>query len=85
MCVCFKDFINLFVRDTEREGETQAEGEAGSLQEARRGTRSRVPRITPWAEGSTKALSHRAALALGLAQRPEMESHVGSVLSVESA
>ena len=29
-----KDFISLFMRDTEREAETQAEGEAGSLQRA---------------------------------------------------
>ena len=29
-----KDFIDLFMRDTQREGETQAEGEAGSIQEA---------------------------------------------------
>ena len=27
----FKDFIYLFMRDAEREAETQAEGEAGSL------------------------------------------------------
>ena len=26
----FKDFVYLFMRDTEREAETQAEGEAGS-------------------------------------------------------
>ena len=32
VCVCFKDFIYLFMRDTEREGE------AGSLQEARCGS-----------------------------------------------
>ena len=30
----FKDFIYLFMRDTEREAETQAEAEAGSLQGA---------------------------------------------------
>ena len=36
----FKDFIYLFMRDTEREAETQAEGEAGYLQGARHGTRS---------------------------------------------
>ena len=30
----FKDFIYLFMRDTEREAETQAEGEAGFLQGA---------------------------------------------------
>ena len=39
------------MRDTEREAETQAEGEAGSMKEAQRGTQSRVSRITPWAEG----------------------------------
>ena len=30
----FKDFIHLFMRDTQREAETQAEGEAGSMQGA---------------------------------------------------
>ena len=30
----FKDFIYLFMRDTEREAETQTEGEAGSMQRA---------------------------------------------------
>ena len=42
----------------EREAETQAEGEAGSMRGARGRTRSRVPRITPWAEGGTKPLSY---------------------------
>ena len=46
------------MRDTEREAETQAEGEAGSTQGARRGTQSWVSRITPWAEGGAKPLSH---------------------------
>ena len=46
------------MRDTEKEAETQAEGEAGSMQGARRGTRSRVSRITPWAEGKAKPLGH---------------------------
>ena len=36
--VFFKGFIYLFMRDRERGAETQAEGEAGSLQGARRGT-----------------------------------------------
>ena len=35
----------------EREAETQEEGKAGSLQGARRGTRSRDSRIAPWAKG----------------------------------
>ena len=43
----FKDFIYLFMRDTEREAETQAEGEAGPLQGARCGTRSQGPRVMP--------------------------------------
>ena len=30
----FKDFIYLFMRDTERDPETQAEGEAGSMRGA---------------------------------------------------
>ena len=42
------DFLTkiLFIHEshTEREAETQAEGEAGSLQEAWPGTRSRDPR-----------------------------------------
>ena len=45
-------------RERERGAETQAEGEARSMQRARRGTRSYVSRITPWAEGDAKPLSH---------------------------
>ena len=46
--------------EREREAETQAEGEgeAGSMQGAQRGTPSQVSRITPWAEGCAKPLSH---------------------------
>ena len=51
-------FIYLLMRDTETGAETQAEGEAGSMQGARRGTRSPVSRIRPWAEGGAKPLSH---------------------------
>ena len=46
------------MRDTEREAETQAEGEAGSIQGARCKTRSQDLGITPWAQGDTKPLSH---------------------------
>ena len=44
--IFFKDFY-LFMRDTEREreAEAQAEGEAGPMQGARCGTRSRDSRI----------------------------------------
>ena len=41
----------------EREAETQAEGEAGSMQEAWQ-TPSQVSRIMPWAKGGPKPLSH---------------------------
>ena len=43
------------MKDTERQ---DTEGEAGSTQGARRGTRSRLSRTTPWAEGGAKLLSH---------------------------
>ena len=36
--ILLKDFIYLFIRDTEREKETYSEGEAGSLQGAQCGT-----------------------------------------------
>ena len=39
------------MRYREREAETQAEGEAGSMQGARHGTQSRDSRIMPWTEG----------------------------------
>ena len=48
----FEFFLKiLFIYSWEREAETQAEGEAGSMQGAWRGTRSQDPKITPWAEG----------------------------------
>ena len=43
----FLYFIDLFMRDPDREAETQAEGEAGSLQGAQRGIRFQDPRVTP--------------------------------------
>ena len=43
---------------THTEAQTQAEGEEGSIQGAWCRTWSLVSRITPWAEGSTKPLSH---------------------------
>ena len=42
------------MRDTQREAETQTEGEAGSMQGAWCGTGSRVSRITPLAAGGAK-------------------------------
>ena len=37
----------LCIPETQREAETQAEGEAGSMQGAPRGTRSQDPGVTP--------------------------------------
>ena len=58
-------FIYSWETERQREAETQAEGEAGkqagSMQGAWRRTWSRVSRIRPWAEGSTKLLSHPGA------------------------
>ena len=50
----------LLMRGTEREreAETQAGGEAGSMQGACRETRFWVSRIRPWAEDGAKPLSH---------------------------
>ena len=51
-------FIYSLETHTHTEAETQAEGETGSTQGARRGTRSRVSRISPWTNGGAKPLSH---------------------------
>ena len=48
----------LFIHEREGEAETQAEGEAGSMQGARHGTRFQVSGVTPRAEGGAKPLSH---------------------------
>ena len=55
-----KDFIYLLMGERERgrQSETQAEGEAGSMQGAGYGIGSSVFRIAPWAEGGAKPLSH---------------------------
>ena len=47
----FLRFYLFILRDTQRETETQAEGEVGSLREAGCGTQSQDPGITTWAEG----------------------------------
>ena len=52
-----------------RDTETQAEGEAGPMQGALCGTRSRVSRITPQAKGGAKPLSHQGCPYLLLFKR----------------
>ena len=44
-------YLFIHEKQRDREVETQAEGEAGSMQGARHGTRSQDSRIMPWAEG----------------------------------
>ena len=65
--------IYLFMRDThterERRAETQAEGEAGSMQGARRGTWFRVFRITPQASGSANRWATGAAQTFQILRR----------------
>ena len=46
------------MRDTEREAETWAKGEAGSLQGAQCGTRSQIPGSRPEPKADTQLLSH---------------------------
>ena len=53
-----KDFIYLFTRDTHREAETQAEGEAGSMQGAECRTRSQIPGSCPEPKADAQPLSH---------------------------
>ena len=49
------------MRDTEREAETQAEGEAGSLQGAQCGTRSQDLGSRPEPKADAQPLSHPGA------------------------
>ena len=58
----FLKILFIYSWEREREAETQAERKAGSMLEAWYGTLSRVSRITPWAEGGTKPLSHPSCL-----------------------
>ena len=50
------------MRDTQTEAQTQAEGEAGSTQEARHGPGSQVSRITPQLQAALNRCATRAAL-----------------------
>ena len=54
-------FLFIHERHTHREAETQAEGEAGSVQGARGGTRSRAPGSRPEPKADAQPLSHRAS------------------------
>ena len=53
-----KDFIYLFMRDTEREAEAQAEGEVGSIQGAQHGTRSQHLGSGPKPKADAQLLNH---------------------------
>ena len=55
---CFFFLKILLIYSGKKERERESEGEAGSMQGAQTGTRPRVSRIRPWAEGGAKPLSH---------------------------
>ena len=74
-----KDFIYSWEIQRKRERQTQAEGEAGSTQGARLGTRSQVPRIMPWAEDSAKPLSRWGCPPLSM-----LETHLCGGVHVSS-
>ena len=50
--------MHLFMRDTEREAETQAEGEAGSCGEPNVGLNPRTPGSRPEPKANSQPLSH---------------------------
>ena len=55
----FSKILFIYSWETQREAETQAEGEAGSTQGAWYGTRSGVSRIIPQAEGGDNLMGHQ--------------------------
>ena len=56
----FKKILFIYSRETHRERQRHRQREKQApCREACRGTRSWVSRITPWAEGGTKPLSHQ--------------------------
>ena len=52
------------MRDTHREAETQAEGEAGSLHEPDAGLDPRIPGSQPEPKADAQPLSHPGALSI---------------------
>ena len=63
------------MRDTQTE--TQAEGEAGFTQGARRGTQSQVSRTRPWVEANAKSLGHWGCPSLQLFKKQIQASNYG--------
>ena len=57
----FEDFIDLFMRDTEREAETQAEGEAGPCGELNARLDPRTPGSPPEPKTQVQPQSHPGA------------------------
>ena len=54
------------MRDTEGEAETQAGGEAGSVQRAQCGTRSQIPGSRPELKADAQPLSHPGVSQMNL-------------------
>ena len=62
------------MRDTEKEAETQAEGEAGSMQEAHVGLNPRTPGSRPGRKGGAQPLSHPGVPVQGFYQGSATEA-----------
>ena len=65
-----------------RSAETQAEGEAGSMQGTGGGTPSWVSRITPWAADGAKPLIHRGCSMVAILN--SLSENVKSVSAYDS-
>ena len=76
----FKDIIYPFMIDTEREAETQAEGEAGFSQGARCGTRSQTPGSCPEPKADAQPLSPPGALISPISYR-DMDAKISDAFS----
>ena len=77
----FKDFIYLFMRDSERgrdSGRGRSRFHAGSLTQ----DSIRVSRIRPWAEGGTKLLSHRGCPQMYILKKIILERWIAQILNL---
>ena len=64
------------MRDREREAETQAEGEAGSLQGAQRGTQSLDPGSPAEPKGDAQPLSHLGSSRTSIFKKAEYSNKI---------
>ena len=75
----FFKIFNFFIHERQREAETQAEGEAGSLWGARCGLDPGIPGSWPEPKTDARPLSHPGVPVLGILQ--EVSPHSPKVLN----